>query len=133
MNYDQFVGQVQSRARLGSTGETVRAIRATLEALGQRLAGNEAQHLAAQLPEEVGYYLKQAEAKGERFGLREFFERVSQHERQDLPEATHHARAVISVVCEAITPGELGHLRAQLPEEFNPLFQAAEQVKQGTA
>jgi uncharacterized protein (DUF2267 family) len=45
----QFAGQVQQRTRLGTTGETVRAIRVTLEVLGQRLAGNETQHLAVQL------------------------------------------------------------------------------------
>ncbi len=42
MQYDQFVGQVQSRAPLASNGEAIAAIRATLETLGERLAGGAA-------------------------------------------------------------------------------------------
>lgn len=54
MKYDEFMGMVQNRARLASTGEAVRATRATLQTLGQRLFGGEAKDLAAQLPQEVG-------------------------------------------------------------------------------
>src|ERR1700704_1363989 len=97
MTYDEFIGQVQSRARLGTSGDAVRATRATLEVLGQRLFGGEAKDLAAQLPQEIGYYLRQAETS-ESFGLDEFFKRVSERERVDLPVAVHHARVVISVV-----------------------------------
>ena len=43
-----------------------------------------------------------------------------QHE--DLPEATFHARAVIEVVGEAVTQGQLAKVRDQLPAEFDPLF-----------
>lgn len=39
MQYEQFVGQVQNRGRMASQGEAVRAICATLETLGERLAG----------------------------------------------------------------------------------------------
>jgi len=35
MNYDEFIGQVQYRAELGSRGEAVRATRATLQTLAQ--------------------------------------------------------------------------------------------------
>lgn len=131
MKYDRFVGQVQSRARLGTSGEAVRAIRATLEVLGQRLAGNQAGHLAAQLPDEVGYYLMQAPNDGERFDLTEFYDRVSRHGNQDLPDAVFQARVVMSVVQEAVTPGEFEHLRAQLPAEYNPLFET-EDIQQPT-
>jgi uncharacterized protein (DUF2267 family) len=50
MTYDEFIGQVHHRARLGTTGDAVRATRATLEVLGERLFGGEAKDLAAQLP-----------------------------------------------------------------------------------
>lgn len=123
MQYDEFIGLVQNRARLASNGEAVRATRATLEVLGTRLYGGEVEDLAAQLPAEVGHYLRQVESN-ETFGLDEFFERVSRHEQVDLPEAVHHARAVISVIQEAVSPGEIEDVRAQLPAEFNPLFEA---------
>jgi hypothetical protein len=37
MQYDQFVGQVQDRARLADSGAATAAIRATLETLGERI------------------------------------------------------------------------------------------------
>lgn len=95
--------------------------RATLETLGQRLAGGEAGDLAAQLPAEVGHYLQQT-TDGERFGVDELIRRVSREEGVDLPNAIYHARAVISVLREAVSPGEMDHVRAQLPEAFDPLF-----------
>ena len=52
MKHDEFIGQVQHRARLSSRGEAERATRATLETLAERLAGGEEQDLAAQLPAE---------------------------------------------------------------------------------
>lgn len=42
MNFDEFTGQVQHRLELPGTGETVRAIRATLMTLGKRIPANAA-------------------------------------------------------------------------------------------
>jgi uncharacterized protein (DUF2267 family) len=96
MQFEEFVGQVQQRARLGSQGETMRAICATLETLGERLFDGQAGHLAAQLPPGVNAYLRLAK-RPEKFGLEEFFQRVSEREGVgvDTPQAVHHARAVI--------------------------------------
>ncbi len=54
MKHDEFIGQMQYRARLSSRGAAERATRATLETLAERLAGGEARDLAAQLPPEIG-------------------------------------------------------------------------------
>ena len=128
MQYDEFVGQVQNRAKLASNGEAVRAIRATLETLADRLAGGAADNLAAQLPREIGEYLRRESvgelSVGERFDLNEFFRRVAQKEQIDLPIAAYHARVVIEVVQEAVTPGEIAKIRAQLPDDYVPLFEA---------
>jgi uncharacterized protein (DUF2267 family) len=123
MNYDKFLGKVQNQARLPTTADAVKATRATLEVLGQRLHGGEADDLASQLPSEIGLYLKQAEPS-EAFDLDEFFKRVSQREDIDLPDAIFHSRAVISVLTEAVTPGEIEDVRAQLTQEYDPLFEA---------
>jgi uncharacterized protein (DUF2267 family) len=121
MQYDEFIGQVQHRARLASRGEAVKAARATLGVLGQRLFGGEAEDLAAQLPQEIQPYLKQAKAD-DSFGLDEFYQRVSETEGVDLPVAVYHARAVVSVVSNAVSEGEIEDVRAQLPDEYDPLF-----------
>ncbi len=125
MKHDEFIGQVQHRARLSSRGEAERATRATLETLAERLAGGEARDLAAQLPPEIGDHLRgQWSDMGERFSLAEFFRRVSLREGVDPPAAVFHARTVIEVLGEAVSQGELDDVRAQLPAEFDRLFEA---------
>ncbi len=52
MQYDEFIGQVQHRARLANSEQAVRATRATLETLGRRLFGGEMAHVRSQLPPE---------------------------------------------------------------------------------
>ncbi|MGE5620546.1 MAG: DUF2267 domain-containing protein [Sphingomonadaceae bacterium] len=118
MQYDRFVGLVQSRARLGTEGEAVRAIHATLETLGERLFGGEADNLAAQLPVEIGHYLKEP-ASSESFDLDEFYRRVSVREGVELPLAIFHTRAVIDTLKEAVSPGILDKVLDQLPEEYD--------------
>ena len=122
MKYNEFLGKVQHQARLGSESDTVSAVRATLETLGERLAGGQAAHTAAQLPEEIGYYLKQAK-RNESFELDTFYNRVAKRESVDYPDAVYHAKVVMSVLEEALTPGEMRDLRAQLPDEYNDLFE----------
>jgi uncharacterized protein (DUF2267 family) len=125
MKHDEFIGQVQARARLSSRGDAERATRATLETLAERLAGGEPKDLGAQLPREIGRYLMTPEAeKSERLSLDEFFNRVSEREGVDLPIAIHHARAVISVVNDAVSAGEINDVRSQLGVEYNPLFES---------
>jgi uncharacterized protein (DUF2267 family) len=130
MKYDEFVGQVQNRARLATSGEAVRAIQATFKALGTRLYGQEAQNLAAQLPPELGDYLTTEE--NESFPLEAFFERVAEEEGVDLPDAVHHARAVVSVLQDAVSIGEIADVRAQLPDDYDPLFEAGAEGELGT-
>ncbi len=122
MNYDEFVGRVQNDARLASNGEAVRAIRATLTTLGERLFGGEANDLAAQLPDEIAHYLREPEDRGS-FPLDEFYERISIREGTDLPVAIHHAQVVMAVLNEAITGGGMEDMRAQLPAGYNRLFE----------
>ncbi len=125
MKHDEFIGQVQHRARLSSRGEAERATRATLETLAERLAGGEANDLAAQLPPELAEHLRSAwSGKGERFSLDEFFRRVSERENVDMPKAVYHVRAVMEVLSEAVSKGEMDDVRAQLPAEFDRIFEA---------
>ena len=123
MNYDDFVGQVQSRAQLGSSGAAVKAIRATLETLGERLHPGEANHLAAQLPEEIGVYLQERNG-AQSFDLDEFFDRVSEKEGEDEPVAAYHSRVVMEVVQEAVSAQQIEHVRGQLPDNYAPLFES---------
>jgi uncharacterized protein (DUF2267 family) len=123
MDYNEFIGKVHNRAELASTEEAVKAIRATLHTLGERVTEGEAQDLAAQLPEELGVYLNMAE-KTERFALDEFLDRVAEREGIDRPVSVYHARVVMDVLMDAVTAGEAEDVLAQLPDSFRPLFEA---------
>lgn len=131
MEYNEFVGRVHNRAKMASTGEAVQAIRATLQTLGERVTPGQADDLAAQLPEELGLYLKMAEGV-EQFELEEFFERVTKREGIDRPDAVYHARVVIDVLLEAVTTGEIEDLLSQLPDSFRPLFEAGSKGEMDT-
>jgi uncharacterized protein (DUF2267 family) len=123
MKHDEFIGKVQHLAQLGSRGDAERAAWATLQTLGERLAGGEAKDLASQLPPVLAAYALSGYAGiGARFSLNEFFLLISDREGVDLPRAAHHARAVIEVLQEAISKGEIDDIRAQLPDEYNQLF-----------
>lgn len=125
MKYSEFIHQVQNRASLDSQSHSERAIQATLETLAERISGDETEHLCAQLPQELTQYLqqgKQEPKRGQVFSLGEFVQRVSDREQVTLPEATQHARLVLEVLEQAVTPGEISDIRANLPADFEPLF-----------
>jgi uncharacterized protein (DUF2267 family) len=133
MKHDAFIGQVQHRAQLSSRGEAERATRATLETLGERLAGGEPKDLASQLPLEIARHLKRPwSGLGVPFSLGAFFWRVSEREEVSLEHAKQHARAVMEVVCAAVSPGEIDDIRAQLPEEFHVLLRSTKEEHQVT-
>lgn len=123
MQHDEFVGLVQQRARLDSRGAAQRAIKATLETLAERLAGGAPSNLGAQLPQPIGSHLDR-EGDAEQFGIDEFYRRVAERESEGVgePEAVFHAKAVLSVVREAIQGRSFDDAIAQLPDEFADLL-----------
>jgi len=98
------------------------AISATLEALGECIPGEEARNLADQLPKEIKEPLHQASADAKVCSLETFLRRISEKEGVDAGTATDHASAVMSVLAEAASGGELEAIRAQLPQRFDALF-----------
>lgn len=123
MKYHEFIAEVRRRASLGSDEEAEEAARATLGTLAERLAGGEPHDLASQLPEELaGYVRYEGEQQSDPFSLEEFYRRVAQKEGTEVADASRHARVVMEVVREAVTPGELDDVRSQLPAEYGPLF-----------
>ena len=123
MQFEEFIGQVQHRGRLATRSEAERATRATLEALAERLEGGAPGNLAAQLPQELAGCLERR-GSGERFSVEQFFDRVAERTNADRPRAVFEARVVLDVLREAVAGGTLDKVRAQLPEEFDPLFAA---------
>lgn len=117
MNFDEFTGTVQHRLELPGTGETVRAIRATLLTLGQRIPEGNAEDLAASLPLEIKWYLTGAvHEHGQRFDWKEFVSRVSDIEGVDRSDAAYHAQLVVDLVETTVPQSDFQQLRNQLPE-----------------
>ena len=98
------------------------AITATLETLNERISGGEARDLAAQFPEEIQPALRPKAEEAEGFSLEEFYRRVAEREGVDIETARIDASAVMRVLREAVTPGELDDVMAQLSEDLNTLL-----------
>ena len=56
------------------------------------------------------------------FSLNDFLQRVGEEEGVEIGAAEAHARAVVDVLEEAVSGGEMQDVRRQFPSEFDPLF-----------
>jgi len=131
MKYDDFMGQVQNRLELPDTGRTVRATRAVLQTLAERLQEGEAEDLASPLPMEVDFYLLSADS-GQRFDYDEFLTRVEDRANVERSDAAYYGKVVVGLVSELVPAGELEQVRAQLPDDYDTLFDLvdAEEVEE---
>jgi uncharacterized protein (DUF2267 family) len=127
MRYDEFISRVQERAGL-ARDEAVRSTEATLATLGERLYRTERENLAAQLPDELKEDLfKEVDSEVtrrdvDRFSLEEFYIRVSARAEIGYPDAVKRAQAVIAVLREAVSAGEIEDVLSKLPDEYGELF-----------
>jgi uncharacterized protein (DUF2267 family) len=127
MRHDRFLGKVQAAAHLADRGQAERATRATLETLGERIPDGLAEHLAAQLPHEIGEHLRRREVlagagMGERFGRDEFVSRVAARAGVNEPRAAMMCHAVAQVVNEASSGMVGGKVSRSLPRELSALL-----------
>lgn len=135
MDYDTFLGEVQSRGQLSSREDAVTATRITLETLSQRIEPGQAENLAAQLPREIGIFLTDVDTV-ERFEWDEFIDRIVEKgnysPEDEQADAVHHARVVIDVVDDAITDNAIENLRDQISsaDDWNELFVLVDQEEE---
>lgn len=129
MDYHEFVGEVQHRLELSGMGEAVRAIRAILTTLGERIQEGEASNLAGQLPMEVDRYLLEAES-GQQFDFDEFISRVV--ERTELgngedgsSEAVYYTQAIFALLADIVPESEFEEVQEGFPadEDYDQLFE----------
>jgi uncharacterized protein (DUF2267 family) len=126
VRFAEFVGQLQHRLELPGEGEAVRAARATLTTLGERLQSGEADDLASSLPMEIDRFLRTADS-GQRFPYEEFLDRVAEREGSDRSAAARHAAVVVGLVSEVTPAGEMAQVRGGLPAEYDPLFELVDE------
>jgi uncharacterized protein (DUF2267 family) len=97
---------------------------ATVAVLGERLAGQEPAHLAAQLPPDPARQLPTT-GSGESFDADEFVRRVGEKEGMGCTQdaVREHARAVLSLVLgRSVVGGERADVAAQLPQDLRALM-----------
>ena len=122
MEYNTFIARVQEEAAIDSESKAREAAIATLTTLGERISGGQAMKLAAQLPPEIRYDLQQQDDSAQEFDRDEFFKRIGERQGTDRATAEKHARAVLKAVKQAVEPDQIDDTLAQLPKEFNDLF-----------
>lgn len=123
MQYDEFITHVQSLTQSNSREEAERSTRATLETVKERISVDEAEKLAAQLPQELGEYLRGRDVESNQsFNLQEFIARASQKENIEPTTAAIHVRAVFAVLQNAIKPEIFAAFHAHLSHDYEELF-----------
>jgi uncharacterized protein (DUF2267 family) len=124
MDHTAFIRHVQHEAGVPRP-DAERAVRATLQTLGERISPAEASDIAAQLPREVSPALRDAGGP-QPFDVQEFLRRMADRCGVTAgPVAEGRALAVFAALGSAITPAELGDLASELPEDFERLLAAA--------
>jgi uncharacterized protein (DUF2267 family) len=126
VEYDEFLDLVAREAG-GASEEAERATRATLKALARRITAGEAEDIAAELPQPMRRWLRDADERPETFGREELLQRVIAAELGVIDEATaeRHARAVFAALRRAVSPKEIHDALAQLPQDIKELIRTA--------
>lgn len=123
MNTAELIRMVATKAEI-ETEHSEAMINATLRTLGERINGDEAKHLAAQLPGDIGAPLVEAadeSADGERFDADEFVERVAKRVGTAASESERTVKAVFDTLREAVATGEWADVLSQLPNDMDRL------------
>jgi uncharacterized protein (DUF2267 family) len=129
MQQDEFIQRVKEYVGLESDEQVIQITQAVLATLGERIYRTEQSDLAAQLPRGIREFLTTQQSpemtKGDvdRYGLEEFYNRVSARADIGYPHAVRQARGVMGVLQEAVSAGEMADIRQELPKEFDELFQ----------
>jgi uncharacterized protein (DUF2267 family) len=125
MDYEQIIAVIRRAAGGLSTEEAELAAHATLQTLAERLSRSEALAIGRELPAELKpwiYTVTDAAA----FDIDEFLGKVADREDTDVETALRHARAVFFTLGDALSPAEVAHLAACLPQTFDPLVAEAQ-------
>lgn len=135
MQYDELIDKVEMRLRFSSSEKAERTLLATLSALSEFISPEAARDLGSRLPVEMADELDYGPP--EETSWEDFTEIVAEKEGAGViaEDAAAHATGVMRVVREAYygvgddpegNPGgldtDLEKIRAELPEEFEPLF-----------
>ena len=126
----EVLAAVAARRGVGEA-EADRAVRATFTTLSERITRRESKMLCTQLPGAFRSALTGVDRHAEPFGLDEFTARVARREGAGAEAALDDARAVVATLDELVDETTMASVRAQLGEEYAPLFSAAAEGEGG--
>ena len=123
MKHDEFVAAVRERGEYADQSEAEEVATWVLEVLARRLTSEEADDLAAQLPDPLAKAVqRRGDQPAETSGVEEFLRQVAERIGARPGTAEWDASAVLSTIAEAISGGQLSHLLSLLPPGYAPLF-----------
>ncbi len=122
MKLHDMLDQVSDETGMGRE-QTEKVTRAFLETLALRLDDHEARELAMQLPMELQNTLAPTQTEIKKLSPDEFLSRFGGAVGLDDARADQAARAVWQVLKEAVSAGEVGDVKSQLPSELNDLLE----------
>ena len=132
MRFHELVEMVQKEGALESQAEAEKALRATLSSLGECLYRTERRHLASQLPKKAKGYLSEfVDSKVTREGaacltIQEFYDRVGARADVTRSRAMERAKAVATVLRQALPEGEWRHIILEMPKAYQELLAEGE-------
>lgn len=124
MQNEEFLGRVWHQARLSNRDDAVRACRATMETLGEWLPAGLADNIAAQLPREIGEYLRPAgpreaaDTGEQQLSNASFVSRIARRAGVGDDQAASIARAVIDALTAATEGGLMARVTQSLPADL---------------
>jgi uncharacterized protein (DUF2267 family) len=116
-----LVSKVAELGGFAGRHEAMRAVRATVLAIGERLRDDERALLARDLPPSTHLALERCGYEGD-FPLEQLYVRVARHEGVQLGFAVEHAKIVCRALGETLPGESLARLRREVGPAFAALF-----------
>jgi uncharacterized protein (DUF2267 family) len=121
MEYERFLEHVEERTGIDDHDEAARTAHVVLQALADRLTGDEARDMLAQLPYQLKVAVTVTEAPNG-WGPEEFVSWVADQLQVPPDEARERVRAVFATLREALSRGELQDILEQLDPPYADLI-----------
>lgn len=128
MKDSEFIGKVRELIGVETDDEAREVTRAALGTLGELLSQTERHKLASQLPGHLKDDLNAWRNTNEgpnahpNYPLERFYNRVGSRARVRYPQAVRNAQAVMKVLAEQVSAGEIDDVKAELRGDFEELF-----------
>jgi uncharacterized protein (DUF2267 family) len=131
---DEFVRRVAAREGSEDLAAAQQHARAVFEALGRTVSRDEIDDMVAQLPEEYGPLIREAEGEfASVLPAEVILQRIADRAGVDTETARRAADAVLTTLAERIAGGEVRDLVARLPVEFHAPLRAGDAASGGAA